>query len=293
MIQFPNISPEIFSVTIFGVDVALRWYALSYVVGFLIATFLMRYFTSRGRLWRFNTGPLDRNEVDSLITYLIIAVIIGGRLGYVLFYNLDVYLADPTAIVRVWDGGMAFHGGFLGVVVATILYCRHNGIIVWSCADLIALASGPGILLGRSANFINAELWGRPTGMPWGVIFPGVRAQDCPGIEGECARHPSQLYEAGLEGLFLFLTLVVFAYLGALRRPGLITGLFLLIYGLGRYFVEFYRVPDQQFFSEANPYGFAYKFGEFGITMGQTLSFPMIAIGLCLILIKNRRHRFG
>ena len=216
MIQFPNISPEIFSVTIFGVDVALRWYALSYVVGFLIATFLMRYFTSRGRLWRFNTGPLDRNEVDSLITYLIIAVIIGGRLGYVLFYNLDVYLADPTAIVRVWDGGMAFHGGFLGVVVATILYCRHNGIIVWSCADLIALASGPGILVGRSANFINAELWGRPTGMPWGVIFPGVRAQDCPGVEGECARHPSQLYEAGLEGLFLLLALVVFAC----WRPG-------------------------------------------------------------------------
>ena len=293
MIQFPNISPEIFSVTIFGVDVALRWYALSYVVGFLIATLLMRHFTSRGRLWRFNTGPLDRNEVDSLITYLIIGVIIGGRLGYVLFYNLDMYLADPAAIVRVWDGGMAFHGGFLGVVVATILYCRHNGIILWSCADLIALASGPGILLGRSANFINAELWGRPTDMPWGVIFPGVRAQDCPGVEGECARHPSQLYEAGLEGLFLLLALVLFAYLGALRRPGVITGLFLVIYGSGRYFVEFYRVPDPQFFSDANPYGFAYKFGEFGITMGQALSFPMIVIGLCLILIKNRRHRFG
>lgn len=292
MIPFPNISPEIFSVTIFGVDVALRWYALSYVVGFLIATLLMRYFISCDRLWRFNTGPLDRNQVDSLITYLILSVIIGGRLGYVLFYNLDVYLADPAAIMRVWDGGMAFHGGFLGVVVATILYCRHHGVILWSCADLIALASGPGIFLGRSANFINAELWGRPTDMPWGVIFPGVRAQDCPGVVGECARHPSQLYEAGLEGLVLLLVLVAFAFLGALRRPGVITGLFLVIYGAGRYFVEFYRVPDPQFFSELNPFGFAYKFGDFGITMGQTLSFPMIIVGLYLILIKNRRHRF-
>ena len=126
MIQFPNISPEIFSVTIFGVDVALRWYALSYIVGFLIAILLMRHFTSRGLLWRFNTGPLDRDQIDSLVTYLILGVIIGGRLGYVLFYNLDMYLADPATIVRVWDGGMAFHGGFLGVVIATILYLKSK-----------------------------------------------------------------------------------------------------------------------------------------------------------------------
>ena len=293
MIQFPDISPEIFSVTIFGVELALRWYALSYVVGFVIATLLMRHFTSRGSLWRFNTGPLDRDQVDSLITYLILGVIIGGRLGYVLFYNLEMYLADPAAIIRVWDGGMAFHGGFLGVVIAAILYCRHNGVILWSCADLIALAAGPGIFLGRSANFINAELWGRPTVMPWGVIFPGVRAQECPGVVGDCARHPSQLYEAGLEGFALFITLIVFAYLGALKRPGVITGLFLVIYGSGRYFVEFYRVPDPQFFSDANPYGFAYQFGDYGVTMGQTLSLPMIIFGLFLILVKNRRSRFG
>ena len=293
MIPFPNISPEIFTISVAGIDLTLRWYALSYVVGFLIAIAVMRSFTGRGSLWRFNTGPLDRDQVDGLVTYLILGVILGGRIGYVLFYNFDYYLSNPGDIVRVWDGGMAFHGGFLGVVVATILYCRYNGIILWSCADLIALSAGPGIFLGRVANFINAELWGRPTDAPWGVVFPGARAQDCPGVVGECARHPSQLYEAGLEGLLLFTILVVLALLGALRRPGVVTGAFLIIYGVGRYVVEFYRVPDPQFFSDGNPYGFAYQFGDFGVTMGQTLSLPMIAAGLLLVLIKNRAPKYG
>ena len=291
MIRFPDISPEIFSVTVFGMELSLRWYALSYLVGFLLALIIMKYFTTRGHLWRFSTSPLDRNEVDSIVFYLILSVILGGRLGYVLFYNLDFYVNDPWAIVRLWDGGMAFHGGLLGVVLATIAYCRYNGIILWSCADLIALASGPGICLGRIANFVNAELWGRPTEMPWGVIFPGARAQDCPRVIGECARHPSQLYEAGLEGLLPFLILVVLAYFGFLKRPGVITGLFLILYGAARYFVEFYRVPDAQFLSDTNPFGFAYSFGDFGITMGQTLSVPMIIIGIGLILLKNRRSR--
>ena len=293
MIRFPDISPEIFSFTVLGMELALRWYALAYLAGFLFAVLIMRYFTARGHLWRFNTGPLDRDQIDGVVIYLILGVIVGGRLGYVLFYNLEAYLSDPWAIIRVWDGGMAFHGGFLGVVIATILYCRYNGILLWSCADLIALGTGPGIFLGRTANFINAELWGRPTEMPWGVIFPGARAQDCPGVVGECARHPSQLYEAGLEGFLLFLVLIAFAYFGALRRPGIITGLFLIIYGSARYFIEYYRLPDPQFFSDVNPYGFAYFVGDFGITMGQTLSLPMIIIGLCLILIKHRKARFG
>jgi phosphatidylglycerol:prolipoprotein diacylglycerol transferase len=220
MIPFPNISPEIFTVNVAGIDFTLRWYALSYVAGFLIAIAVMRSFTSRGHLWHYNTGPIDRDQVDGLVTYLILGVILGGRIGYVLFYNLEYYVSNPGDIVRVWDGGMAFHGGFLGVVIATILYCRYNGIILWSCADLIALSAGPGIFLGRVANFINAELWGRPTDAPWGVVFPGARAQDCPGVVGECARHPSQLYEAGLEGLLLFTILIVLALIGALRRPG-------------------------------------------------------------------------
>jgi len=291
MIQFPNVSPVIFTVDVFGVELALRWYALSYILGFFIAVWVMKFFTVRGHLWRHNTGPIDRDEVDNLITYLILGVIFGGRLGYVAFYNLDFYLASPADIVKVWHGGMSFHGGFLGVVVAAIAYIRRHGILIWSGADLIALSAGPGLMLGRIANFINAELWGRPTDVPWGVVFPGERAQDCAGVVGACARHPSQLYEAGLEGLLLFLILVVFAFAGALRRPGVTTGLFLIIYGSGRYFVEFYRVPDPQFFSEANPYGFAYQIGEFGVTMGQALSLPMITVGVLLVLLKFRKPK--
>jgi len=291
MIQFPNISPEIFSINLWGIEFALRWYAMSYIAGFFLAIWIMKFFTSRGKLWRYNTGPIEREEVDNLITYLILGVIIGGRLGYVAFYNLDYYIANLGDIPRVWDGGMSFHGGFLGVVFAAFFYFRRHGIIVWSGADLIALATGPGLMLGRIANFINAELWGRPTDVAWGVVFPGERAQDCAGVVGACARHPSQLYEAGLEGLLLFMILIIFAFAGALRRPGVITGMFLLIYGAGRYFVEFYRVPDPQFFSETNPYGFAYQYEEFGVTMGQTLSIPMIVVGVILILLKSRSWR--
>ena len=293
MIRFPNVSPDIFSINLFGIEFALRWYALSYIAGFFIAIWVMKYFTSRGHFWKHNTGPLERDEVENLITYLILGVILGGRLGYVLFYNLEFYLENIGDILRVWDGGMSFHGGFLGVVVAAIIYVRRHGILLWSGADIIALSAGPGIMLGRIANFINAELWGRPTDVAWGVIFPGERAQQCSGVIGECARHPSQLYEAGLEGLVLFIVLVIFAFSGALRRPGVITGLFLFIYGAGRYFVEFFRVPDPQFLSDANPFGFAYRLGDFGVTMGQALSLPMIGLGALIILWKMRRPQTG
>ena len=293
MIKFPNISPEIVSFTIAGTEFAIRWYAVSYLAGFFVAIFVMKFFLTKEKLWRFNVGPLDRDQVDSMMSYLILGVIVGGRLGYVLFYNLAAYVENPLNIIQVWDGGMSFHGGFLGVAFAALLFCRVNGVLVWSCADLIALASGPGLLFGRLANFINSELWGRPTNAPWGVVFPGNRAQECPGVVGECARHPTQLYEAGLEGLLLFLVLIIFALLGGLRRPGLITGLFLIIYGVGRYLVEFYRVPDPQFFSIANPNGFAYQVGEFGVTMGQCLSIPMICVGVLLIFIKTKKRRMG
>lgn len=293
MIAFPNVSPEIFTFSIAGTEFAIRWYAVSYLAGFFVAISIMKFFLGKENLWRFNVGPLDRDQVDSMITYLILGVIVGGRLGYVLFYHLETYVQNPVSIIWVWDGGMAFHGGFLGVVIATLIYCRFNGVLLWSSADLIALASGPGLFFGRLANFINAELWGRPTQMPWGVVFPGERAQDCPGVVGECARHPSQLYEAGLEGFLLFLVLVIFACFGSLRRPGVVTGLFLLMYGLSRFVVEFYRVPDPQFFSETNLSGFAYTYGEFGITMGQFLSLPMIFIGVLLVAIKSKKPRMG
>ncbi len=293
MIAFPDISPEILTFSVGGTELAIRWYAVSYIAGFFVAILVMKSFLLKKSLWRFNAGPLDRDQVDSMMTFLILGTIIGGRLGYVLFYNLDVYVENPGSILRIWDGGMAFHGGFLGVVAATIIYCRFNGILIWSCADLIALASGPGLLFGRVANFINAELWGRPTEVPWGVVFPGIRAQDCPGVIGECARHPSQLYEAGLEGLLPFLILIIVAYFGGFKRPGMITGLFLSMYGAGRYFVEFYRVPDPQFFSVVNPNGFAYGYGELGVTMGQVLSLPMVFIGILLIIFRIKKPRIG
>jgi len=288
MIPFPNISPEIFSVDLFGINIVLRWYAVSYILGFFCAIKLMKAFIVRGRLWNFNTPVMQAEQADALLTYLILGVIIGGRLGYVLFYNLRYYVQNPFDILRVWDGGMAFHGGFIGVVLAVIFYCRSNSIPLWSGADLIAISSPPGLLFGRLANFINAELWGRPTDLPWGVIFPGERAQDCVGVIGLCARHPSQLYEAFLEGLVLFFLLVLVAFWGGLKRPGLLTGIFGLGYGISRFIVEYFRVPDPQFFSSTNPFGFAIKFGDLGMTMGQVLSFPMIMFGLMLIIFSFR-----
>ena len=290
---FPEISPEIITFTFAGIEFAFRWYALSYIVGFIIAFFTMRYFAFRNDLWRFATSPLDTNEVDAILTTLILGVILGGRIGYVVFYQPSYFLHHPVEILQVWDGGMSFHGGFIGVILATIWYCRRHGVLLWSCADLIAIASPPGMMLGRFANFINAELWGRPTDMPWGVIFPGARAQTCPGIDGPCARHPSQLYEAGLEGLFLFFLLVVIALAGGFRRPGLVSSVFLMVYGASRYFVEFYRVPDPQFFSATNPNGFAWMYGDMGVTMGQLLSLPMIFVGILLFFFSRQPSRKG
>lgn len=284
MVPFPEISPEIFSFNLLGFNFALRWYAVSYIAGFICAIYLMKFFIRRSLLWHSNKPPLSIDQADSLLTYLILGVILGGRMGYVFFYNIDFYITDPIAVLRIWDGGMAFHGGFLGVILAAIIFSRSNSVPLWSSADLIAIATPPGLLFGRIANFVNAELWGRQTDAPWGVIFPGVRAQDCPDVVGACARHPSQLYEAGLEGLLLFIILVLFAYMGALKRPGFVTGLFSLGYGLSRFFVEYFRVPDPQFFSTINPYGYAYRIGDIGVTMGQVLSIPMIVVGIILLL---------
>lgn len=291
MIEFPNISPEIFSFNVFGFELALRWYALSYILGFVCALYIMRAYLRRDHLWRRKVAPMEVDQADDLLTYLILGVILGGRIGYVLFYNLEFYLANPLDVLRIWDGGMAFHGGFLGVVFALILFCARNGVQLMPMADLLALASPPGLLFGRVANFINAELWGRPTDVSWGVVFPGARAQDCPGVVGACARHPSQLYEAGLEGLVLFAILITAAALGGMRRPGLLAGVFVAGYGTARYFVEFFRVPDAQFFSAENPLGFAYRLGDFGVTMGQTLSIPMILVGLLFIIFAMSRGR--
>ncbi len=291
MIPFPEVSPEIFSVNIFNFTFALRWYALSYIFGFWIALVVIKYFIHRPMLWKGNVVPMTPSQADSLITYLIFGVIIGGRLGYCLFYNLEFYSQNPIDVLKIWSGGMSFHGGFLGVVLAAIIFCRKNGISLWPLADLVAVASPPGIFLGRLANFINAELWGRPTSMPWGIIFPGEMAQNCPGVIGVCARHPSQLYEALLEGLLLFLLLFLLAKYGAFRKSGFLTGLFFFWYGAARFFVEYFRVPDPQFFSNENQYGFALSIGDMGLTMGQSLSVPMLIVGVLLIYFSSKSTR--
>ncbi len=289
MIPFPNINPEIFSFGLFGFDFALRWYAVSYILGFVCAITMMKFFIRRRALWAMDGPPLKLDQADSLLTYLILGVIIGGRLGYVVFYNLPFYASNPLSIIKIWDGGMAFHGGFIGVILAVIIFCFINKLSLLSTADLIAVSTPPGLFFGRVANFINAELWGRPTEMPWGVIFPGNLAQKCDIETGPCARHPSQLYEAGLEGLLLLIILIILVYNGGFKKFGFLTGVFVLGYGLSRFLVEYFRVPDQQFFSSLNPHGFAFQFGNAGITMGQFLSLPMILVGLIFIMWSMRR----
>lgn len=286
MIQFPNLSPEIFSISLFGTEFALRWYALAYIAGILIAWYLAARAVKRPALWPNETAPMTPRQVEDLVTWIILGVILGGRLGHVLFYQPSVYLENPAQILRIWEGGMAFHGGLLGVVVATWLYARAQNIDKLQIADLVAHTVAPGLLLGRLANFVNAELWGRATDLPWGVAFPGRAAQDCGQALGEiCARHPSQLYEAAMEGLILGAVILWMVYRrNAFHAPGRILGTFLAGYGIARFIVEFFRQPDAQFISDGNPLGLAWQIGGYGLTQGQALSVPMIALGLWFIL---------
>lgn len=292
MIPFPDIAPEIFTIHVFGQDFSLRWYALAYLVGLLAGWWIIMRLMKRPALWG-DGAPMAPGKVEELLTWVIVGVILGGRLGFVLFYDLDYYLANPAKIIRVDQGGMSFHGGFLGVVLASWFFCRKNGIPALRLADALAVATPVGLGLGRIANFINAELWGRPTDLPWGVIFPGEAAQNCPGIEGLCARHPSQLYEAGLEGLLLGLVLFVLVRAGGLRRPGLALGIFVAGYGISRFIVEFFRQADARFITPDNPLGHVLGGPVWGITRGQELSLPMILIGLGFVLYALRRPPAG
>lgn len=290
VLRFPDFSPELFSITLFGFEFALRWYALAYIAGILIAWRLGVMAVRRAKLWPNDTPPMTPAEIEELLTWIILGVILGGRLGFVLFYQPGYYLANPAQILMVWQGGMSFHGGMLGVMFAGWLFARRHGLNKLSSADLIAHTVPIGLMLGRLANFINAELWGRPTDLPWAVIFPGPYAQDCPDITGLCARHPSQLYEAALEGLILGAILLWLAYRrGAFKYPGQITGVFLAGYGAARFVVEFFRQPDAHFVTDGNPLGLAWQLGGYGLTMGQILSLPMIVLGLWLIAQARRK----
>jgi len=263
VLLFPQFDPVIVQ---FG-PFAIRWYALAYIAGLVLGWRLVR------RLVTQDPRVATPTQVDDFLTWATLGVVLGGRLGYVLFYQPSVYLAHPGMILAVWEGGMSFHGGMLGVAIATFWFCRRNKIPVLGFADRVAVAAPIGLGLGRVANFVNGELWGRVTDVPWAMIFP----DDKTGLP----RHPSQLYEAGLEGIGLFLLLAfLFWRTDARYQPGKLTGAFLLGYGVIRVALENVRAPDVDL-------GFIYG----PITMGQILSAPMIIGGIYLIATAKRRQR--
>lgn len=288
-LPFPNVSPEIFTLTLGGFSFSLRWYALAYIIGILLAWRLVVAALKRPEIWPNNTPIMEPAKVEDLLTWAILGVVLGGRLGYVLFYQPAYYLSHPAEILLVWQGGMSFHGGFLGVVVASWIFATRNAISRLSLGDVIAMSVPVGLLLGRLANFINAELWGHPSDVPWAVIFPGTDAQFCLGPvglvgDGLCARHPSQIYEAGLEGLLLGGVLFYLVFKRDwLKKPGQTMGLFFAGYGSARFFVEFFRQADALFITPDNPLGYVVHFGNFGLSKGQLLSLPMIIIGVGFI----------
>ena len=267
-LPFPAFDPVALDLGVFEI----RWYALAYLAGFILGwAYAVRLARQSGiRPWP--------GELGDFLTWAVIGVIVGGRLGYVLFYNLPTYLDDPLGIFRTWDGGMSFHGGLVGVILAIWFHTRRKGYPPLQLADVVATVTPIGLLLGRIANFVNAELWGRPTDLPWAVVFPiPDRLEE---TFPEVGRHPSQLYEAFLEGAVLLVLLSLMARRpGIRRRPGLLTGTFLAGYGISRYLVEFVRQPDPQV-------GYL-LWGT--TTMGQLLSLPMIAIGIWLILRARSR----
>ncbi len=299
-IPFPDISPVIFQITVFGFTFALRWYAMGYIVGILIGWWIATRAINRPALWAKGTPPLTRDQIEDLLTWVIIGVIAGGRFGYVLFYGNGQYAENPLDVFRIWDGGMSFHGGFIGVCIAVVVCARRYGAALGDVANILALTATPSILLVRLANFINAELYGRATDVPWAVTFPQMcvdpARQACQTAGewfytgAEVPRHPSQLYEAALEGLILGAVILTLAFVyGWLKRRWSLVAVFLLGYGLSRFAVEFVRQPDQQFQSADNPIGWAYDFGTWGLTQGQALSIPMILAGLALIVITRSR----
>lgn len=293
MIPFPeNIKPEVFSVSLGDFTFTLYWYALAYIFGIIACWQLAAVALKRNELWQKNTPPLNPVKLEDLMSFSVLGIIFGGRLGFVIFYNPEYYLQNPLEILFIWQGGMSFHGGLIGVATASFLFFRKNSVPLRSGADLLALGTPIGLGLGRLANFINDELWGRVTDVPWGVIVNSPQSRTvCQEIVDHCIRHPSQIYEAILEGLILFILMMYLAFRrNAFKRPGFLASIFFIGYGLSRCLVELFRQPDQQFQSVNNPMGFFIQFGETGLTMGQVLSLPMIVLGIILFLTSNRNR---
>ena len=282
VIPYPKIDPVL--VTIPFVDLPIRWYALAYLAGLFLGLVLMRRLMARDDYWPRDRAPLTAEQVEALLTWIVVGVILGGRLGFVFFYQPAYYLEKPSEILQVWIGGMSFHGGFLGVVLALLIFCRVHKAPVVQIGDAMAVVTPQALLLGRLANFINGELWGRPTDAPWAMVFPGG---------GPAPRHPSQLYEAALEGALLFaLAWLLATRFGWLRKPGRMMAVFFIGYGAARSFVELFREADAQYITPDNPAGHVIRFGaEAGLTMGMSLSLPMIAVGLGVWIWSARRAR--
>ena len=266
-IPFPPIDPVFLHLG----PVEIHWYGLAYVAGILFGWWYARRLVSNESLWGNRQSPISPADLDDFLTWAVIGIIVGGRIGHVLFYDLAAYLENPLRIFMIWTGGMSFHGGLAGTIIAMILFARSRGFSAFSLFDVIAACVGPGILFGRIANFINQELWGKVSDLPWAVVFPAAGPQP---------RHPSQLYEGLLEGLVLFLVLRFLTHrMLKLQNPGFVAGAFVAWYGLCRILIEFVRLPDPQL-----------GYLAFGwLTMGMVLSLPMIALGLWAM--KTSSHR--
>ena len=263
-LQFPNIDPVLIQIGPF----AIRWYALAYIVGILAGWLYARALIRKQGLWG-GPPPMTALDLDDFIVWVTLGIILGGRIGYVLFYNPAYFAANPFEALELWKGGMSFHGGFAGCVVAVVLFARRRGLSILSLGDITCATGTIGLFLGRIANFINGELWGRPTDVPWAMVFPGG---------GPLPRHPSQLYEASLEGVVLCLVLWLCIRAGALKRPGLVIGLFAVGYSIARIICEFFREPDPQL---------GFLFG--GMTMGMLLSVPLMLTGFAFVAAALKR----
>jgi len=266
-IPFPNIDP----VALHLGPVAIKWYGLAYLAGLLLGWLYIRRLLTSPQLWAGDTPPFTLAKADDLLLYITAGVVLGGRLGFVIFYEPSYYLANPQDIIAVWRGGMAFHGALVGCAIAIWAFAQRNDVNGWSAADLCTAAVPIGLFFGRIANFINGELFGRPTTMPWGMVFPEA-ALHYPDVE-PTPRHPSQLYEAALEGLLLFLVLRLLThYFAALKRPGLVSGVFLIGYALARSTGELFRQPH---------FGHSFNIGP--LTAGIVYSIPMLLLGVLVV----------
>jgi phosphatidylglycerol---prolipoprotein diacylglyceryl transferase len=265
VLPFPEINPVLISIGPFSV----RWYALAYIVGILAGWYYARSIIASKKLWG-GRAPFTVTDFDDFVIWITLGIIVGGRIGYVLFYNLAHFAVHPSEILMLWTGGMSFHGGIIGCVTVTVIFALRRGIPILSLGDVTLAVCPIGLFLGRLANFVNGELWGRPTDVPWAMVFPSG---------GPVPRHPSQLYEATLEGLLLLIVLGAMVRLGALKRPGLVTGTFAVGYGAVRIFCEFFREPDAQL-------GFLWG----GLTMGMLLSIPLMVAGIAALAFALARQ---